>query len=68
MTDRTCRCCGKAFQHPAPGALSTKRNCGECCQLPEPLREVLERHQTELTRLRREVDRLRAAHPPEPAA
>ncbi len=60
MAERTCRACGNTFEHPAPGAYSTKRFCGDCMQLPEPIREVLARHQTELTRLRRELDKLKA--------
>ncbi len=60
MSQRTCRCCGQQFDHPAPGALSTKRFCGPCMALPEAVRGVLERHQVELARLRKEVDTLRA--------
>jgi len=60
MAERTCRSCGKTFEHPAPGAYSTKRFCSDCMLLPEPVREVLAKHQTELTRLRRELDKLKA--------
>lgn len=57
MTERTCRCCGRSYQHPSPGSLSTKRFCDSCMRLPEAIREVFERHQLELTRLRKALDR-----------
>ena len=68
MSQRTCRSCGRAFEHPAPASLSTKRFCDACMRLPEPVRDVLERHQVELTRLRREVDKLKSVAPPAPDA
>jgi hypothetical protein len=61
MSERTCRCCGRKFEHPAPASLSTKRDCHDCAQLPEGVRRVLEGHQGEIVRLRREVDQIRAA-------
>lgn len=61
MSQRTCRCCGKSFEHPAPGSLSTKRCCDSCARLPAPVREVFERHQLELTQLRKQVEKLRGA-------
>ncbi|MBI2299989.1 MAG: hypothetical protein HYU66_13790 [Armatimonadetes bacterium] len=63
MTKRTCRACGQSYEHPAPASMSTKRFCESCMLLPERVREVLERHQIELTRLRREVDKLKKALP-----
>lgn len=58
MSQRTCRCCGADFEHPAPASLSTKRYCAECATLPEGFRTVLERHQLEITRLRKELAQL----------
>lgn len=58
MSARTCRCCGQAYEHPTPASLSTNRHCDACARLPEPIRAVLERHQAELVKLRREVARL----------
>lgn len=69
MSQRVCRACGRKYEHPVPGVMSTKRFCEACQALPEPIRDVLEKHGLELTRLRREVDRLKKAAPPggEPA-
>ena len=58
MSQRTCRCCGADFEHPAPASLSTKRYCTQCATLPEGIRAVLERHQSELVRLRKELAQL----------
>jgi hypothetical protein len=60
---RVCRICGAKYDHPAPASLATKRLCGDCTQLPEAIRRVLEGHQTELTRLRRELERLKGGAP-----
>jgi hypothetical protein len=59
MSERTCRCCGHRFEHPAPGALSTRRYCGECSQLSEGMLRILDAHQTEIARLKRLVEELR---------
>ncbi len=56
--DRTCRACGASFVYPAPASLATKRLCASCAGVPEPIRRVLEAHQLEIQRLRRQVERL----------
>ncbi len=58
MSQRTCRCCGAGYAHPAPASRATKRHCERCVDLPEAVRAVLEQHQLELVRLRQELDRL----------
>lgn len=66
MAKRTCRACGASFEYPEPGSLATKRFCTHCMRLPEGTREVFERHQLELTRLKRQLEKLTAAAKPEP--
>lgn len=61
MAKRTCRACGVSFEYPEPGSLATKRLCTDCARLPEGVRAVLERHQLELTRLKRQVEKLSEA-------
>lgn len=55
---RACRCCGKSYEHPQPASLSTRRNCHDCAQLPDAVRDVLESHLTEIGRLKRRLEKL----------
>jgi len=58
--ERTCRACGASFVYPAPASLATKRLCESCAGVAEPIRRVLEAHQLEILRLRRQLEKLTA--------
>lgn len=58
MAKRTCRACGVSFEYPEPGSIATKRFCDPCMRVPENIRRVMERHQLEITRLKRSLEKL----------
>lgn len=74
---RTCRACGKKFEYPVKGNPATRHHCEDCVILPADTRKILERLNTRVTQLERELKLLQsklspppappAAHPPVPS-
>ena len=55
---RTCRACGKKFEYPVKGSTATRHHCADCAVIAEDARKVLERLNTRVTQLERQVQRL----------
>ena len=55
---RTCRSCGKQFEYPIKGNLSTRFHCGDCVDVPEDIRKVAERLALRIQKLEQTVKRL----------
>jgi len=52
---RTCRACGKKFEYPVKGNPATRHHCEDCVILPADTRKILERLNTRVTQLEREL-------------
>ena len=52
---RTCRACGKKFEYPVKGGAATRHHCENCADLPAETRKTLERLNTRVTQLEREL-------------
>ena len=67
---RTCRACGKKFEYPVKGNDATRHHCEDCVILPADTRKILERLNTRVTQLERELKLLQSkvAPPAAPAA
>jgi hypothetical protein len=64
---RTCRACGKKFDYPVKGSAATRHHCAECAVIPEDTRKILERLNTRVLQLERQIARLEAKNlPPKP--
>ena len=61
---RTCRACGKKFEYPVKGSAATRHHCEDCVVIPVETRKILERLNTRVTQLERELRALQ----PKPAA
>jgi hypothetical protein len=61
---RTCRACGKKFEYPVKGSAATRHHCEDCVVVPVETRKILERLNTRVTQLERELKALQ----PKPAA
>ena len=61
---RTCRACGKKFEYPVRGSAATRHHCEDCVVIPVDTRKILERLNTRVTQLERELRALQ----PKPAA
>jgi len=64
---RTCRACGKKFEYPVKGNPATRHHCEDCVILPPDTRKILERLNTRVTQLERELKLLQSKVAP-PAA
>jgi len=58
MAERTCRCCGKAYDYPERGGSATRNFCSPCAELPEPTRHVVQVLQSDLRRMTRRLEAL----------
>ena len=67
---RTCRACGKKFEYPVKGNPATRHHCEDCVILPPDTRKILERLNTRVTQLERELKLVQSkvAPPAAPAA
>ena len=61
---RTCRACGKKFEYPVKDNPATRHHCEDCVTVPPETRKILERLNTRVTQLERELRALQ----PKPAA
>jgi hypothetical protein len=61
---RICRACGKKFEYPVKGSAATRHHCEDCVVVPVETRKILERLNTRVTQLERELK----AFQPKPAA
>ena len=64
---RTCRACGKKFEYPVKGNPATRHHCEDCVILPPDTRKIVERLNTRVTQLERELKLLQSKVTP-PAA
>jgi len=65
---RTCRACGRKFDYPVKGSPATRHHCEDCVIIPPDTRKVIERLNNRVTQLERQLDSLRRAAAPPPAA
>ena len=61
---RTCRACGKKFEYPVKGNDATRHHCEDCVILPADTRKILERLNTRVTQLERELKLLQSKMAP----
>lgn len=48
---RTCRACGKQFEYPLKGSVSTRHHCEDCVGIDPETRKVFERLSSRIQRL-----------------
>ncbi|MGA2246096.1 MAG: hypothetical protein ABSH48_13940 [Verrucomicrobiota bacterium] len=68
---RTCRACGKKFDYPVKGSAATRHHCEDCVVVPPETQKILERLNSRLTQLERQLEaqaRRQHAGPPSPGA
>jgi predicted aldo/keto reductase-like oxidoreductase len=68
---RTCRACGKKFEYPVKGKDATRHHCDDCVSVPPETRKILERLNSRLTQLERQMEgqsRRAQTSAPQPAA
>jgi hypothetical protein len=68
---RTCRACGKKFEYPVKGNDATRHHCEDCVSVPPDTRKILERLNSRLTQLERQIQgesRRAQTTTPQPAA
>ena len=68
---RTCRACGKKFEYPVKGKDATRHHCDDCVSVPPETRKILERLNSRLTQLERQIQgesRRAQTTTPQPAA
>ena len=53
---RTCRACGKKFEYPVKGKDATRHHCDDCVSVPPETRKILERLNSRLTQLERQIE------------
>jgi len=56
---RTCRACGKKFDYPVKGSDATRHHCEDCVVLPPDTRKIIERLNSRVTQLERQLESLR---------
>lgn len=63
---RTCRACGRKFEYPVRGSDATRHHCADCVTIPADVRKILERLNTRVLQLERQLQRLqeKPAGPP----
>jgi hypothetical protein len=67
---RTCRACGKKFAYPIKGNDATRHHCEDCVAVPPETRKILERLNSRVTQLERQIEgqsRRAQTSPPPPA-
>jgi len=52
---RTCRACGKKFDYPVKGSEATRHHCEDCVAVPAETRKILERLNSRVTQLERQL-------------
>lgn len=52
---RTCRACGKKFDYPVKGSAATRHHCDDCVVVPAETRKTLERLNSRITQLERQL-------------
>jgi hypothetical protein len=63
---RTCRACGKKFDYPVKGSAATRHHCEDCVVLPPDTRKVLERLNSRVAQLERQLESLSRRPPANP--
>ena len=53
---RTCRACGKKFDYPVKGSAATRHHCEDCVVVPPETRKILERLNSRVTQLERQLE------------
>lgn len=53
---RTCRACGKKFDYPVKGSAATRHHCEDCAVVPPETRKILERLNSRVTQLERQLE------------
>jgi hypothetical protein len=67
LRQRTCRACGKKFDYPVKGGAATRHHCEDCVAVPPETRKVLERLNSRVTQLERQLASLSRRPPEKPA-
>jgi predicted aldo/keto reductase-like oxidoreductase len=52
---RTCRACGKKYDYPVKGIAATRHHCEDCVAVPPETRKILERLNSRVTQLERQL-------------
>jgi hypothetical protein len=53
---RTCRACGRKFDYPVKGSAATRHHCEDCVVVPPETRKLLERLNSRVTQLERQLE------------
>jgi hypothetical protein len=55
---RPCRACGRKYDYPVKGGDATRHHCADCVTIPADVRAILERLNTRVLQLERQLQRL----------
>ncbi len=55
LRQRICRACGKKFDYPVKGGAATRHHCEDCVAVPPETRKILERLNSRVTQLERQL-------------
>lgn len=64
---RTCRACGKKFDYPVKGGAATRHHCEDCVAVPPATRKILERLNSRVLQLERQLASQSRPQPANPA-
>jgi hypothetical protein len=64
---RACRACGRKFDYPVKGSAATRHHCEDCVAVPPETRKILERLNSRVIQLERQLESQSRRHQPNPA-